>query len=215
VRVVIADDETLLREGLARLLADAGFDVVGKAATADELLRRVEVTRPDVAVVDIKMPPTHTDEGLVAAAEIRRTHPQVGVLVLSHYVDSRYAMRLLENNSEHSGYLLKERVSDVAVLVDALQRIAEGECVLDPTIVSRLMRRPREHSPLEELTKRELEVLALMAEGHSNEGICRKLFLSPKTVETHVGHILLKLGIGTDAEQHRRVLAVLAYLRDN
>jgi serine/threonine-protein kinase len=210
---VIADDETLLREGLARLLEEAGFDVVGKAGTAEELLRRVELTRPDVAIVDIKMPPTHTDEGLVAAQEIRRAHPSVGVLVLSHYVESRYAMRLLEEHTERSGYLLKERVSDIAVLVDALRRIAEGECVLDPTIVSRLLGRPRDESPLGELTERELEVLGLMAEGHSNEGICKALFLSPKTVETHVRHILLKLGIGETSAYHRRVLAVLAYLR--
>jgi DNA-binding NarL/FixJ family response regulator len=213
VRVVIADDETLLREGLARLLEDVGFQVVGKAASAAELVRRVELTRPDVAVVDIKMPPTHTEEGLAAAEEIRGSHPEVGVLVLSHYVESRYAMRLLEEHPERSGYLLKERVSDVAVLVDALQRIDEGECVLDPTIVSRLIGRPREGSPLDELTERELEVLSLMAEGHSNDGICKKLFLSPKTVETHVRHILGKLGIGDTPDYHRRVLAVLAYLR--
>jgi DNA-binding NarL/FixJ family response regulator len=213
VRVVIADDETLLREGLARLLEEAGFQVVGKAASASELLRRVELTRPDVAVVDIKMPPTHTDEGLVAAEEIRSSHPEVGVLVLSHYVESRYAVRLLEEHPEQCGYLLKERISDVAVLVDAMQRIAEGECVLDPTIVSRLIARPREDNPLEELTVRELEVLSLIAEGHSNEGICKKLFLSPKTVETHVRHILGKLGIGDRPDYHRRVLAVLAYLR--
>jgi DNA-binding NarL/FixJ family response regulator len=213
VRVVVADDETLLREGLARLLDDAGLQVVGKAATADELLRRVELTRPDVALVDIKMPPTHTDEGLVAAEEIRKSHPEVGVLVLSHYVESRYAMRLLEEHPGRSGYLLKERVSDVAVLVDALRRIDEGECVLDPTIVSRLIARPREGSPLEELSARELEVLSLMAEGHSNEGICKKLFVSPKTVETHVRHILGKLGIGDTSEYHRRVLAILTYLR--
>ena len=213
MRIVVADDETLLREGVARLLADAGVDVVGMAANADELLRRVALTRPDLAIVDIRMPPTHTDEGLVAAREIRRSHPAVGVLILSHYVESRYAMRLLEENEERSGYLLKERVSDVAVLLDALQRIDEGECVVDPTIVSRLVRKPRDQGPLDELTERELEVLGLMAEGHSNEGICRKLFLSPKTVETHVRHILLKLGIGETNEYHRRVLAVLAYLR--
>ena len=213
MRLVIADDETLLREGLARLLADSGFEVVGKAGTAEELLRRVELTRPDAAIVDIKMPPTHTDEGLVAAAQIRSTHPSVGVLVLSHYVESRYAMRLLEEHPERSGYLLKERISDVAVLVDALRRIDDGECVLDPTIVARLVGRPREESPLDELTEREREVLALMAEGHSNDGICKALFLSPKTVETHVRHILLKLGIGETTEYHRRVLAVLAYLR--
>ena len=213
MRVVIADDETLLREGLARLLADAGVDVAGKAETAAELIRRVEVTRPDVAIVDIKMPPTHTDEGLVAAHEIRSSHPAVGVLVLSHYLESHYAMRLLEEHPERSGYLLKERVKDVAVLVDALERIDEGECVVDPTIVSRLVGRRRHDSPLDELTEREREVLALMAEGHSNDGICRKLFLSPKTVETHVRHILLKLGIRESGDYHRRVLAVLTYLR--
>ena len=213
MRAVIADDEMLLREGLARLLADSGVDVVGTAGTADELVRKVALTRPDVAIVDIRMPPTYTDEGLVAAREIRDSQPAAGVLVLSHYLESHYAMRLLEDHPERSGYLLKERVKDVAVLVDALERIGEGECVVDPTIVSRLVGRPREPSPLDELTGREREVLALMAEGHSNDGICRTLFLSPKTVETHVRHILLKLGIGETPDYHRRVLAVLAYLR--
>jgi DNA-binding NarL/FixJ family response regulator len=213
VRVVVADDETLLREGLGRLLADAGITVVGKVGTAEELLRKVELTRPDVAIVDIRMPPTQTDEGLVAAREIRRTQPTVGVLVLSHYLESYYAMQLLEEHPERCGYLLKERVKDVAIVVDALERIAEGECVLDPTIVARLVGRPREQSPLDELTEREREVLGLMAEGHSNDGICRQLFLSPKTVETHVRHIFLKLGIGETGDYHRRVLAVLAYLR--
>jgi DNA-binding NarL/FixJ family response regulator len=213
MRIVIADDEALFRDGLAGLLADAGVAVVAKVGTAPELLRKVELARPDAAVVDIRMPPTHTDEGLVAAHEIRRLHPRVGVLVLSHYLDSHWAMRLFEDHPERSGYLLKERVSDVAVLVDALQRLTEGESILDPTIVSRLMGRPRGESPLDELTARELEVLALIAEGCSNEGIARRLFLSTKTVETHVRHILLKLGIGEAAEYHRRVLAVLAYLR--
>jgi serine/threonine-protein kinase len=213
VRVVIADDETLLREGLARLLADTGIDVVGTVGRADELLRCVALTNPDVAVVDIRMPPSHTDEGLVAAQEIRGSHPGTGVLVLSHYLESHYAMRLLEDHPGGSGYLLKERVSDLAVLVDALRRIDEGECVVDPTIVSRLVGRQRDPSALDELTARELEVLGLMAEGHSNDGICKRLFLSPKTVETHVRHILLKLGIRETTEYHRRVLAVLAYLR--
>jgi DNA-binding NarL/FixJ family response regulator len=213
VRVVIADDEALFRDGLGRLLGDAGIDVVDRVATAEELLRRVELTRPDAAIVDIRMPPSHTDEGLLAAQEILRGQRNVGVLVLSHYLESHWAMRLLEEHPERCGYLLKDRVSDVAVVVDALQRIVEGECVVDPTIVARLVNRPREDSPLQELTERELEVLSLIAEGHSNDAIARKLFLSPKTVETHVRHILLKLGIGEDAEYHRRVLAVLAYLR--
>jgi DNA-binding NarL/FixJ family response regulator len=213
MRVVIADDETLLREGLGRLLEDADVEVTDKVATADELLRRVALMHPDVAIVDIRMPPSHTDEGLVAAHRIREEHPKTGVLVLSHHLESHYAMSLLEQHPERSGYLLKERVSDVAVLLDALKRIDEGECVLDPTIVARLVGRPREHSVLDELTPREVEVLGLMAEGHSNDGICKKLFLSPKTVETHVRHILLKLGIGETPDYHRRVLAVLTYLR--
>jgi DNA-binding NarL/FixJ family response regulator len=213
MRLILADDSMLLREGLARLLADAGFDVVGKAENAPELLRRVELTRPDIAIVDIKMPPTHTDEGIVAAQEIRRAHPTVGVLVLSQYLESRYAMRLLEEVPERVGYLLKERVSDIAVLADALKRIGEGECVIDPTIVSRLVKRPREQGPLDELTEREREVLGLMAEGRSNGAICQTLFLSPKTVEANVRQIFRKLGLRQSPEDHRRVLAVLAYLR--
>jgi DNA-binding NarL/FixJ family response regulator len=213
VRVVIADDEMLMREGLARLLGDAGFDVVGTATDGQELLRAVRLTDPDVAIVDIKMPPSHTEEGLVAAQEIRSTHPSVGVLVLSHYLESVYAMRLLQQHPERVGYLLKERVSDIAVLADALRRIAEGECVLDPTIVARLLNRAREQSPLHELTDREREVLELMAEGRSNHAIGEQLFVSPKTVETHIRQIFQKLGLTGSPQSNRRVLAVLAFLR--
>ena len=213
MRVVIADDEVLLRDGLDRLLTEAGFDVVGKAGTPQELRREVGLARPDVAIIDIKMPPTHTDEGLVAAEEIRASHPDVGVLVLSHYLESHYAMRLLEQHPGGVGYLLKERVSGVGVLADALARVHEGECVVDPTIVSRLLRRARPASALGQLTEREREVLALMAEGRSNKGICERLFLGPKTVEGHVRNIFTKLGLGESADDHRRVLAVLSYLR--
>ena len=213
MRVVIADDSMLLREGLARLLIEVGVAVVGTASTASELLRCVELDHPDVAIVDIKMPPTHTDEGIVAAQEIRRTHPPVGVLVLSQYLESRYAIRLLEDVPERVGYLLKERVSDIAVLADALKRIDEGECVIDPTIVARLVQRPRQHSPLDELTAREREVLALMAEGRTNRAISNDLYLSGKTVEAHVRQIFQKLGLQQSPDDHRRVLAVLALLR--
>jgi len=213
MRVVVADDAMLMREGLARLLTDAGFDVVGKAADAEELIRRVELTRPNVALIDIKMPPTHTDEGLVAADRIRESHPNVGVLVLSQYLESRYAMRLLEHHPERVGYLLKDRVSDIAVLGDAIRRIADGECVVDPTIVARLLDRRHDEGPVADLTGREREVLVLMAEGHSNRGICDRLYLSPKTVEAPIRHIFRKLDIGETAEYHRRVLAVLTYLR--
>jgi DNA-binding NarL/FixJ family response regulator len=213
MRVVIADDEVLLREGLERLLTEAGIKVVGKAGDAVELLRSVRLTTPDVAIVDIKMPPTHTDEGLAAAHEIRSGHPQTAVLVLSHYLDSRYAMRLMEQHPAGVGYLLKERVSDLALLTDALARLRDGESVIDPTIVSRLIHRPHQSSQLDELTAREREVLALIVEGRSNKGICDRLHLSPKTVEAHVKHVLQKLDIDGSPDDHRRVLAVLTYLR--
>ena len=213
VRVVIADDEALLREGLARLLEDAGFEVAGRCGDADALLRMVEVRRPDVAIVDIRMPPNRGDDGLLAAQEIRRRYPDMGVLVLSHYLDSRYAARLLEEVPEGAGYLLKDRISEVAVVADALRRINDGECVIDPTIVSRLVARKRARGPLDVLTEREREVLALVAEGHSNGAIGEKLFLSRKTIDAHISQIFRKLDLRESPEQHRRVLAVLAFLR--
>ena len=213
MRVVIAEDEALLREGLARLLGDAGIEVVGQGDTPDRLLALVSRHQPDVAIVDIKMPPTHTEEGIVAAQTIRREHPSVAVLVLSHYLESRYAMRLLADHPESVGYLLKDRASNVAVLVDALKRVSEGESVLDPTIVRRLMSRPRDRGPLAELTEREREVLGLIAEGHSNQAIAARLFLSLKTVETHIRQIFMKLDLDETPDSHRRVLAVLAHLR--
>jgi DNA-binding NarL/FixJ family response regulator len=211
MRVGIADDAMLIRDGMAQLLAGAGFEIVFKVGDAGELLRLVEARRPHAVILDIRMPPTHTDEGLVAADAIREAHPDVGVLILSQYLAPEYALRLFERHPERMGYLLKERVSDIAVLADGLRRVAEGETVLDPTIVSRLLRR-RDDQPLADLTEREREVLALMAEGRSNQGICSALFLSPKTVEAHIGHIFGKLGLREAPDQHRRVVAVLTYL---
>ena len=213
MRVVVADDLMLTREGVVRLLRDAGIEVVAEAEDADSLLRHVRLARPDAAIVDIRMPPTHTDEGLVAAQQIRSEHPEVGVLVLSQYVEPSYAMRLLEEHPERVGYLLKERVFDVAVLIDALRRIADGETVVDPTIVSRLVGRHRREDPLGELTEREREVLGLVAEGLSNKGIAARLFVTERTVEAHVKQIFAKLRLEVNPESHRRVLAVLAYLR--
>jgi DNA-binding NarL/FixJ family response regulator len=187
--------------------------VVAQAGDADELLRQVRLSRPDAVVVDIRMPPTHTDEGLVAAQAIRAEHPEVGVLVLSQYVEPSYAIRLLEENPEGIGYLLKERVFDPVNLLDALRRLADGETVVDPTIVSRLLGRKRRVDPLEELTEREREVLALLAEGLSNRALAARLFVTERTVEAHVTQIFQKLGLEADPESHRRVLAVLAYLR--
>ena len=213
MRVVIADDEILLREGLSRLLTEVGITVVGTAGDATGLLQLVALDQPDVAIVDIKMPPTHTDEGLAAALAIRERHPTVGVLVMSHYLDSRYALELIEGHPGGAGYLLKERISDVVVLVDALRRIADGECVIDPTIVARLLHRPRRTGKLDRLTDREREVLSMMAEGHSNQGISDHLVLSPRTVERHIAHIFAKLDLTDSDVSHRRVLAVLEILR--
>jgi DNA-binding NarL/FixJ family response regulator len=213
MRVVIADDELLLREGLAKLLGGIGIDVAATVATPDELMRAVERETPDVAIVDIRMPPTRTDEGIVAAEAIGQAFPDVGVLVLSHYVDVRFALRLLESHPARVGYLLKERVSDLAVLADALQRIADEECVLDPTIVTRLMQRRREPDTLAPLSEREREVLGLIAEGHSNAAIARQLVVTDKTVEAHIRSIFGKLGLDEAIDANRRVLAVLTYLR--
>jgi len=213
VRVVVADDAMLTRKGIVRLLQEADVDVVAEAENADELLHHVRLARPDAAIVDIRMPPTHTDEGLVAAQSIRAAHPNVGVLLLSQYIEASYAMRLLEQHPERVGYLLKERVFDVAILVDALRRIADGETVVDPTIVSRLLGRQRREDPLEELTEREREVLGLIAEGLSNKGVAARLFVTERTVEAHVKQIFRKLDIAADPQSHRRVRAVLAYLR--
>jgi DNA-binding NarL/FixJ family response regulator len=213
MRVVVADDVMLTRQGIVRLLRDAGIDVVAEAEDAEGLLRHVRLTRPDAAIVDIRMPPTHTDEGLVAAQTIRTEHPAVGVLVLSQYVEPSYALRLIEEHPERAGYLLKERVFDVAVLVDALRRIDDGETVVDPTIVSRLVGRRRREDPLTDLTEREREVLGLVAEGLSNKAIAGRLFITERTVEAHVKQIFLKLHLSASPDSHRRVLAVLAYLR--
>ena len=203
----------LTREGITRLLRDAGVEVVGQADDAASLLRAVRLTQPDAAIVDIRMPPTHTDEGLVAAQQIRVDHSNVGVLILSQYIEPHYAMQLLEEHPERVGYLLKERVFDVAILIDALRRLQDGETVIDPTIVSRLLGRPRREDPIQQLTAREREVLALVAEGLSNRAIAERLFVTERTVEAHVKQIFLKLDLTTDPCSHRRVLAVLTYLR--
>jgi DNA-binding NarL/FixJ family response regulator len=213
VRVVIADDSVLLREGVVRILAEAGFEVVGQAGNADELMLKVRSYSPDVAVVDIRMPPTHTDEGLKAAQEIREKHPGVGVLVLSQYIEPAYAMELLAESAEGVGYLLKDRVSDVHEFADAVRRVADGGSALDPAIVSHLVGRRRGDDPLGELTARESEVLGLMAEGRSNQGIAERLVVTERAVEKHVTSIFSKLKLPAATADHRRVLAVLAYLR--
>jgi DNA-binding NarL/FixJ family response regulator len=213
VRVVVADDAVILREGLARLLEEAGFDVVGRASDADELCALVEQASPDVAIVDIRMPPTHTDEGLRAAKVIRTRWPQVGILVLSQYVQARYAVELLEQGTERVGYMLKDRVSDLDELSTSVRRIGEGGSVLDPAVVSQLVgQRRKGNTPLEDLTERELEVLTLMAEGRSNKAIAERLFITEHTVEKHVKNIFATLRLPQSGDDHRRVLAVVTFL---
>jgi len=216
VRVIVADDAVLLREGLARLLGEAGFEVAGLAADAAELLALVEKTSPDVAIVDIRMPPTHTDEGLQAAKAIRERWPDTGVLVLSQHVHASYAVELLSAGTEGVGYLLKERVSDLSELASSVRRVGAGGSVLDPAVVSQLVGRRRRgadpHDPLEQLSGREREVLALMAEGRSNKAIAERLFVSEYTVQKHVGNIFDTLRLPPSPDDHRRVLAVVAFL---
>ncbi|WP_406054283.1 LuxR C-terminal-related transcriptional regulator [Kribbella sp. NBC_00889] len=213
MRIVVADDNLLTRQGIVHLLSQAGLDVVGEAADADHLLTLVRRHRPDAVIADIRMPPTHTDEGLAAARRIQVESPDIGVLVLSQYIEPSYALRLISDHPERVGYLLKERLFDGAILVDALRRIADGETVIDPTIVARLIGRRRPKNPLDRLTDREREVLGLVAEGLSNAAIAARLHITTRTVEAHVTQTLSKLGITEDAQSHRRVLATLAYLR--
>jgi DNA-binding NarL/FixJ family response regulator len=214
VRVVIADDSVLLREGAVRILQEAGIEVVGQAGDAEDLLRKVRAHRPDVAIVDIRMPPTNVDEGLVAAETLRAELPEIGVLVLSQYVEESYAQRLMAGGAAGVGYQLKDRVSDIDRFVDGVHRVAEGGSVLDPEVVSQMLGRRRPDGPLQSLTPREREVLELMAEGQTNRAIAQRLTVTERAVERHVTAIFEKLGLSAADGGHRRVLAVLAYLRD-
>jgi DNA-binding NarL/FixJ family response regulator len=213
MRVVIADDAVLFREGLARVLEAAGIEVAAQVGDAERLVERVRADPPDAVVVDIRMPPTHTREGLDAARRIRAEHPTVGVLVLSQYVEPHHAIQLLQDGASGVGYLLKDRVADVNEVIDAVRRVAAGGSVIDPEVVSQLVSRRRTHDPIQELSERERQVLALMAEGRSNQAISERLFLSPKTVEAHVHSIFTRLDLHAAPDDHRRVLAVLAFLR--
>ena len=212
MRVVVAEDSVLLREGLVRLLGEGGFEVVGQAADAEDLVRKVGAHRPDVAVVDIRMPPTNTDDGLVAARAIRERHPETGVLLLSAYVEEAYALELLSDSAAGRGYLLKDRVADVDGFLDSVRRVARGGSAVDPEVVSRLVGRHRREDPVERLTPREREVLELMAEGRSNVAIAEALVVTERAVEKHVTGIFGKLGLAPTPEDHRRVLAVLEFL---
>jgi DNA-binding NarL/FixJ family response regulator len=215
VRAVIAEDSLLLREGLAKLLEGAEIEVVAQVGNAEELLLKIRSYKPDVAIVDVRMPPTQTDEGTQAAEQIRTLHPEVGVLLLSQVVEARTALRLFSERAEGFGYLLKDRVVEVDDFLDAVRRVAHGGTAIDPEVVAQLVGRRRPDDPLRDLTERERDVLALMAEGRSNNGIGRKLFLSPKTIETHIHRIFWKLELETTTDDHRRVLAVLAFLGHN
>ncbi|HEX8855463.1 MAG TPA: response regulator transcription factor [Thermoleophilaceae bacterium] len=213
MRVVVAEDSVLLREGVVRLLEEAQFEVVAQAGDADDLLRKVAAHKPDVAIVDVRMPPTNTDDGLRAAQKIRADHPSTGVLVLSQYVEEGYALELLAENAEGVGYLLKDRIADIERFTDSVKRVAEGGSALDPEVVAQLLGRRRREDPLEALTPREREVLGLMAEGRSNNAIAEQLVVTERAVEKHVTSIFGKLGLAPAAEDHRRVLAVLTYLQ--
>ncbi len=213
MRIVLGEDSVLLREGIARLLEDSGFEVVGRAGDAEDLLRKVRAHKPDVAIVDIKMPPTHTDEGLRAARTIRAEQPETAVLVLSQYIEEDYALDLLSGSAEGVGYLLKDRVADVERFVDAIRRVADGGSALDPEVVSQMLGRRRAVDPLAELTPREREVLTLMAEGRSNLAISTELVITERAVEKHVTSIFSKLRLPASADNHRRVLAVRTYLQ--
>jgi DNA-binding NarL/FixJ family response regulator len=212
-RVVVGEDQPILREGIVHILQDGGFEVVATAGDAQELVRKVRTYRPDVVVTDIQMPPDHTDDGVRAALEIRAEQPDVGVLILSQFLEDRYAFDLVADGAQGVGYLLKEKVGDLRMFTDAVRRVASGGSALDPDVVARLVGRPRRHSPLDQLTKREREVLSLIAEGRSNAGVAEELVITIAAVERHVTSIFDKLGLRQSPEQHRRVVAVLTYLR--
>jgi DNA-binding NarL/FixJ family response regulator len=215
LRIVLAEDSLLLREGIARLLTEAGFEIVGQAGDAEQLLTAVRASRPDVVIVDIRMPPTHTDEGLPAAEAISVEHGSaVGILVLSQYVETTFALRLVTEGRGGTGYLLKDRIEDLQDFSEAIRRVARGGSVIDPEVVAQLVRPRRTRSLIDDLTEREREVLGLVAEGRSNQAIAERLFLAPRTVEAHIANIFSKLGLMPEPDDHRRVLAVLAYLRE-
>lgn len=213
MRVVVADDSVLFREGLVRVLDGAGFEVTGQVSNAEELFQHIECGSVDVAIVDIRMPPTHSTEGLVAAQRIRERYPRVAVLVLSQYVETHYAMRLLATGATSTGYLLKDRVLDLVTFIEAVRRVSRGELVIDPSVVSELIDRQQAHNPVDELSHRERDVLTLMAEGRSNQSISDTLCISPKTVEAHIRSIFTKFNLSPTSDDHRRVLAVLTFLR--